>query len=120
MEQNITHIHSVGNTYAVATELKYILVLRDGITVEKAKCMEPSQGGMGTGTGMGMGTGAVISGFKITGDSLIVAVDAEIFIYFRVGGNYLGSDVRRIKIEHGIPIHISMTSIPKVFLVITK
>ncbi len=32
----------------------------------------------------------------------------------------MSKEPKKIKLEHGIPIHISMTSIPKVFLIVTK
>lgn len=56
----------------------------------------------------------------MTGDSLIIAIDQYIEVYFKSNNSYLGKDPKRIKLEHGMPIHIAMTSIPKVFIVITR
>lgn len=62
----------------MATEFKFIIVMRDGVTMEKAKCSD-----------VGLVSGAVVHGFKITSDSLIIAIDHFIDVYFKSGGNYL-------------------------------
>jgi hypothetical protein len=85
------------------------MILRDGVTVEKTKCIDN-----------GHNSDSTITGFKITAETLIVAIEQHIYIYFKSNGNYLDRESKKIKIDHGIPIHLSMTSIPKVFLVITK
>jgi hypothetical protein len=79
LDQPITHIHSFASTYAVVTQIKHIVIIKNGVTLEKEKCSTN-----------GLSSTSVVNGFKITGESLIIAIDQFIEVYFKSAGSYLG------------------------------